>query len=71
LDAPSPTATTVGSCELDHDPGKKLDQSFGECWKSVEFPFESVTGTSTRVPEYSTRSVPDASRYFCVGHANE
>jgi hypothetical protein len=72
--APSPTAATTGSREAVHDGlGRKFAQSFGECWKSVMFPFESVTGTSTGVFDvdlYCTRNVPAASRYFWVGQTN-
>src|SRR5712691_8992685 len=71
---PSPTAATIGSDAPVHAPGRKLCQSFGVCWMSVRFPFESVTSTVTGVvPGESawTASTPGASRYFCVGHTNE
>jgi hypothetical protein len=44
---PSPTAATTGSVGWVQGAGRKVAQSFGECWKSVEFPFDRVTGTFT------------------------
>src|SRR5581483_2127458 len=70
---PSPTAGTTGSTAWVHGPGRKLCQSFGECWMSDTFPFCNVTfeADTNELPGTRTLRVPVPSRYFCVGQVNE
>ncbi len=71
--APSPTAATTGSLPPIHGAGRKACQSPGLCWKSLVFPFERVTGTSTASAEDPNwaRRTPVASTYFCVGQVKK
>jgi hypothetical protein len=62
-----------GFVDVSQEQGRNEDQSFGEWRKSVVLPLASVTGIATAAlpPEARMLSVPDPSRYFCVGHTNE
>src|SRR5215211_8479960 len=72
---PSPTAPTTGSHNEVHvGAGRNEVQSPGEWAKSLVLPLASVTGIATvAFPSEPARtlSVPDPSRYFCVGQTNE